>query len=309
MTNDTTAWFGRIMDIAVDDRDRVYVADWLRFLIVRVDVETGQTTVMGREGEGPAEFRAPRFIVPLDAGDVGVYDYLLRRFTVFDQQGDLRSSFNLSLMVPYATAVEADGKGHVFVSGAAFDSLADDYVVHRFLLDGTYDGSFGEAELSFATLRDRGRFDGGSMVWDDSREILWISRNGPRFRLQGFRADGTKIHDYLYDEPAHWEPMTRTEERGDGQVLVTGRPRLGTLQLLHVAPDEFVNTRRLTSNGRIEFARISIPDGRVLQRWFEDEDVEGVVLPTAAAPDGTIFDTTARNDTPDVVRYRVRWMR
>lgn len=80
---------GRVACVIESYEDRVHC----------VDREGGGVGSFGREGEGPGEFGGPAVLVRGDRGTIGVMDYELSRFSVFEPSG----AFVSSVTVPGVT--------------------------------------------------------------------------------------------------------------------------------------------------------------------------------------------------------------
>jgi 6-bladed beta-propeller len=80
---DGPAAFGRIMDVKLGRRGRVYVADDLRHAVFVFDSVGRFVRSVGRRGNGPGEFQAP-WRIALDASDsLFVWDVSLARVSVY----------------------------------------------------------------------------------------------------------------------------------------------------------------------------------------------------------------------------------
>ncbi len=95
--------FGNVSSVAFDGAGRLYVLDSQVSQIFLVD--TGGTLIrtIGREGDGPGEFRSVRGMVAMDDGRLVVRDLGHRAYHVFDPNGDIermvRMAGNPSLMI------------------------------------------------------------------------------------------------------------------------------------------------------------------------------------------------------------------
>jgi hypothetical protein len=65
----------------------IVVADRLGARVTFLAPDGAIRRVVGREGSGPGEFRAPMAVLPCSADSLFVFDYLLRRVTVLDGHG------------------------------------------------------------------------------------------------------------------------------------------------------------------------------------------------------------------------------
>ena len=78
--------------MAVDGSGRVYVADQSPVVIKQYDSTGAFIRTIGREGEGPGEFRAA--YIALRGNRLMVHDPRLQRTTLFDTSGALVRSFH-----------------------------------------------------------------------------------------------------------------------------------------------------------------------------------------------------------------------
>jgi len=116
--------------LAVDRAGRLYVSDH----VVKVFAADGRfLTIIGRDGEGPGEYRAA-FIATADRQLI-VQDPVLARLTVYDPSGRYLRSWSTICCAPAPPA--ADDHGRILVLAPA---PVDTLVEHRYLrfrLDGT----------------------------------------------------------------------------------------------------------------------------------------------------------------------------
>ena len=77
------------------DERTACVADSYETRVRCVHAEDGVVGVFGREGEGPGEFGGAADLVRGDRGTIGVVDYKLSRFSVFEPSGAFVSSVSL----------------------------------------------------------------------------------------------------------------------------------------------------------------------------------------------------------------------
>jgi hypothetical protein len=82
---------GRPTAAAVDADGVVWVADALNHNLRRVDLESGESTVIGREGQGPGEFRRPEGVV-VGNGEVWVLDFGNGRIQRLSRLGEAMDS-------------------------------------------------------------------------------------------------------------------------------------------------------------------------------------------------------------------------
>lgn len=101
----------------IDEAGRIYVADEDPAKIKVFD-STGQfVRTIGRDGEGPGEYRAP-FLAPM-GNELVVQDPQLRRVTVYDSSGQVLSTFRSGCCIWGQESVSVDDSGHVWIRTAA----------------------------------------------------------------------------------------------------------------------------------------------------------------------------------------------
>lgn len=131
--------FGRVSDVALDRRGRVYVADDLNHHVAVFGSDGRFIANLGRQGSGPGEFTNP-WLVRVDPGDsVFVWDMGAARISVFGP--DLR--YRRSFATPPSwiiNGMEFLPNGELVV--AAYGP-GEQRPLHRLRRDGTRVGSFG----------------------------------------------------------------------------------------------------------------------------------------------------------------------
>jgi hypothetical protein len=122
--------FGVINDVLVDARDNVYLLD-LQLSEVRVfNIDGEYVRTIGREGEGPGEFRYPTSMLFLPDGKLGVIQPSASRLILFDAEGN--PAGDLRIQPP-------DGKGFFRLEGGR---LAGDQLAMRYQLGDKKKGSW-----------------------------------------------------------------------------------------------------------------------------------------------------------------------
>lgn len=79
--------FSRIMGLTVDASSRIWVLDGQTRTLRVFDDSGALVRTIGREGQGPGEFRAPAALFPGDEGRVWAVDMGNQRYTAFDSGG------------------------------------------------------------------------------------------------------------------------------------------------------------------------------------------------------------------------------
>lgn len=118
--------------VALDDQGRIYVADQNPALIKVFDDSGKLVRTIGKEGEGPGEFRQP--ILAVRGRHLLVHDPRLARTTLFDTAGTLVRSWASSCC--YWATIALDTLGHAAIpTMGGNDSTLIRYA--RFRLDGS----------------------------------------------------------------------------------------------------------------------------------------------------------------------------
>jgi hypothetical protein len=94
--DDEEYYLYRPSDLALDSQGNLFVLDHKGHCVKKFDPEGNHLTTFGREGEGPGEMDRA-FRIAIDSEDnVVIYDTSLRRFSFFDNSGELLDSIHLS---------------------------------------------------------------------------------------------------------------------------------------------------------------------------------------------------------------------
>ena len=88
--------FGLIEDALVDEEGNAYLLDSVLSTIYVVSPDGEILRTLGREGDGPGEFRFARELIFLPAGALGIMEMMPGKIVVVDREGDPRPSFALS---------------------------------------------------------------------------------------------------------------------------------------------------------------------------------------------------------------------
>lgn len=98
--------------IVVDSRDKV---------VQLVDMRTGATTKVGREGSGPGEYQFPRSVLAMPNNETFLVDPMQTRFLRIDALGKVVETISYpSGMGPGMQAVGADVQGRIYWEGSSF---------------------------------------------------------------------------------------------------------------------------------------------------------------------------------------------
>lgn len=125
----TEAYFTDISSVVRLASGDLVVADAGGQELVLVVRESGRIRVLGREGEGPGEYRAPQMIFAHQGDSVLLYDPQLLRVSVFDGRAQYRRAVSVGTLGGAASPLSADDRGQVFFRG--LNGVDDDGPVMR----------------------------------------------------------------------------------------------------------------------------------------------------------------------------------
>ena len=284
-TDDEDEFFGVIMQIAMDDAGNLYLLD-SQLHQINVYSSGGEfIRAIGREGEGPGEFRRPGDMMFLPDGNMGVVQSMPGKIVVLTPEGDPVGN--------HPVPGDKDGTqfflgcrsaGDHFVLGVNYFSRGDDGFKTIFKMIGVnsqgdqtaeYFGS--ETKRDFANLVfDEKDLSGFGVLWDvgpDGR--VYANREFEEYRIDVWNADGSMDRSITRE----YEPRKRTPAE----------------------MDEASKRFRVVINGREPERKISKTD-RDIQRLYTREDGALWVLSSRGgldAPDGVlgtfdVFDQDGR---------------
>jgi hypothetical protein len=101
--------FEEIGAIAVDDADRIYVADWKASRIKIFDKNGLYLKTLGRKGQGPGEFDSINSLQIIDHNKLVVFDGHQRRLSFFNLDGVFERSLIIQQLSPLEIEIGPDG--------------------------------------------------------------------------------------------------------------------------------------------------------------------------------------------------------
>ena len=161
---------GRV--VVVDARERaIRIADFAR----------GTATQIGREGQGPAEYRSPRTTLSWHGDTVLVYDGGNRRLLKVAPDGTLRGEITIPGAVFADRGVSpmayADSSGAIYLQITPHDFLRDERILRRGVLARWVPGTERLDSLAPLTEREPGRPTRGAVHF--ARQDAWgVTRDG-----------------------------------------------------------------------------------------------------------------------------------
>jgi hypothetical protein len=243
--------FGRLTGVTITRSGRILVADG-HALTVRVFGRDGAYLFsMGREGDGPGEFRSIDGVAHDPRGETSyVRDPILNRISLFDAEGGYQRSWQLSR--PFAqlnrrTSLWVDGQQRIFdltqlgttmsvdsVGVVSYDSdgtVLDTTLIaatspHRLLLVGPDGTPVAAALVPFAAfVRAAVAPDGAVFGGTGEAYEVKVFRNGRLVRLMSSVAGARQVPDWATDT---LEAVTRglMEHAPDGHIEGEELPRL-----------------------------------------------------------------------------------
>lgn len=320
--DDEVYYFGRVGDVAVRADGQMYAVDAdASHVKVLAPNGTLQDTI-GREGQGPGEFRRPSEVVLARDDSIYVLDGYWGRISVFDPAGD----FAYSIMArsegghPNNMMVSTEGKEFYFSYSPGSRTIVQEgagYAVRRARASGEVGDSlftarpvqFAWRELDRGTRFMRVPFARGShfaygpderihYAWSDSLRVVRYTREGA-------------VQDVI-EIPFEYVPVTENEREealgdrsGEDRTLVEEK-----MPSTKPAFDHFL----IDDRGRYWFGRPTTdPDST--DWWLTDPEekrVETGTLPSEVrlevVTDGHAYgQTTTDNGAPVLVRYEVEF--
>lgn len=107
--------FGQILDLAVRRDGSIFVADLLPQSVRQFDSTGGFVRQIGREGDGPGEYRSLLGIAILPDGTLATWDSRNRRVSVYDSTGLYLRGLNVGAGVYASEAFQVDTLGRFYV--------------------------------------------------------------------------------------------------------------------------------------------------------------------------------------------------
>ena len=311
--------------IAVDPAGRMYVEDRAPLAIKVFDRSGAFVRTIGREGDGPGEYRSP--ILGVHGPHLVVQDPRLARLTVYDTSGTLLRSWPSACCHYRSIAVDGEGRIMVAASSEMKPEYSDAFL--RFTIEG---------ELIDTVWVPKG---GEQRYWE-------VSIRGGRMRrsipftpsdVESFTPDGLLAHawtaDYRYAlirPPADtvrivskaWTPVERPESQRrrvlDG-IVEQQTKQIGAEAVARTYHFDDIPAMATPISGfEIDpagYVWISSFTGDTLHRAFDVFDADGVYLGRVPAPwgpdtyvqwrgaDELVTLGESEDGLPEIVRYRI----
>jgi hypothetical protein len=303
LTSETTVpTIGRLGGVALLGR-QVWITDigFKRLLILDPD---GHGSVVGREGQGPGEFRFPIFAASCGASSVVIFDAGNRRLTRYSATRALLGAFDVDVPAWNTKGLACDSTGQIFLSASAQGIAERRSVVHRFGRDGRYIGSAIPASVDYPSDDERLQSDGGPLAVYPPSNHIWFARAGPRFEVYELSSSG-KIERHL-TFPTSFNPVWTPRLAlipGQGGTQVSSKPLLGAIGLFFVAPDTLMCLSLVDDTWNYRFDLLSAITGRLISSWRR-RILPDQLRPVGGDGQGHVF---LRSVDGDLSLYRVRF--
>lgn len=107
--------FGQIQDLSVGSDGSIFVADLHPQSVKRFDARGQFVRQIGREGEGPGEYRSLLGLEMLSSGELAVWDLGNRRVTIYGAAGEYARSFPVTFGVFARRALVVDSADRFYI--------------------------------------------------------------------------------------------------------------------------------------------------------------------------------------------------
>lgn len=272
-TDNEDEFFGVIMQIATDDQDNIYLLD-SQLHQVNIYTKDGEfIRTIGREGEGPGEFRRPGDMMIMPDGNIAVVQAMPGKIVLLSPEGDPIGNHPVpgSDGTQFFMGCRRSGDG--FVVGVTAFSRGEDGFKNIFKMirvnpagDQTAQYFDMENKRDFANLVfDEKDMNGFTMQWkvgSDGR--VYAARTFDDYRIDVWNADGTPDRSILR--------AYQSRKRSPAEM------------------DKASNSFRVMINGREPEKRISETDRDIQGMYTRDDGTLWVLSSRGgiASPDGKI---------------------
>ena len=269
-TDDEDEFFGVIMQIATDNQGNIYLLDSQLHQVNIYTADGEFIRAIGREGEGPGEFRRPGNMMIMQNGNVAVVQAMPGKIVLLSPEGDPIGNQQVPGGDDTQFFMGCRRSGDGFVLGVTAFSRGEDGFKNIFkMIRVSPEGEqtahyFGmENKRDFANLVfDEKDMNGFTMQWDvgtDGR--VYAARSFDEYKVDVWKADGTPDRSILR--------AYKSRERSPAEM------------------DKASNSFRVIINGREPEKRIS----------KTDRDIQGMYT----RDDGTLWVLSSRGgiDAPD----------
>jgi len=195
--------FSQIRGIAVDDEERIYVADRKGSHIKVFDKNGKYLRTVGRKGQGPGEIGGPRSVSITSENEIMVPDLFIRRLAFFTLEGKFIKNISTAKMDLMTTKI--DSKGNIISIDAVREEENSRYELKKFDSDMNYLFSLGSSPLP-----DPSRFNPFMAVlrWDLTSTDQIVCGYPKTYEIKIYDSEGNVVRKILKDH----DPIEITKE-------------------------------------------------------------------------------------------------
>lgn len=283
--------FGRIMDVAIDGRGRILIADDLQHAVLVFDHEGQFLRSLGRQGDGPGEFQAPWRIAVDPQDSIFVWDTQLARMSIFSPTLAFVRSFAISpAWLVNSMKFLPDGSLLVTAYGAA-----DGLTLRTLRRQGGAVTAFGPKASAEGLAGFEASLLGGTA--DLTRNGIVFSRKSP-YELWQFGFDGGTVRRCIGNPDWTTRPTEVVSDDRRGQSLAWNR-FVHSSRVIALSDSLFLNVILDPVNDRRVVDLVSA-DCRLIRRTQLDTPVNFVRYKNGSL-------VAARTlDYPEVIVYELR---
>ncbi|MCP4546241.1 MAG: 6-bladed beta-propeller [bacterium] len=272
-TDDDDEFFGVICDVLRDDGGEVYLLDRQLSQVNVFDSDGGFLRIIGREGEGPGEFRDPSSIFHMPTGELGIVQTRPGGIVLLERDGQPGRLFSLPRSddggMRRIQAGDSRG-GNIVIWGMNFRRKDDTFTRMRMIMgldsEGEmtciYDQTLSEVNMARRVIAED---DGFNLRWALGPDGRVFVNDDFGYRLQVWNADGTPDRiigrDYELEMRSQGqidEKRDQIRERYQSRGRGRRRPRTSNLEvevsphrqsILWFSIDDHGNTWLLSGRG------------------------------------------------------------
>ena len=210
----------------IDTLGNFWILDDIACRILKYNREGELVKIIGREGEGPGEFKWPQSIDVDRKGNIYVCDLYNSRISIFDNRGNLSNSF-ITLGGHACSRVRVDSVYNIFIVGikSGVPTIVEP-CIHKYTFDGKYLKSFYQPDKKAKEVRllvpiymDIGSNNHIYLIETTSYKLCELSTDGKIIRKFGRKAP---FYKPPYKRPTNMESEDwLTTWTGVSEIVVT----------------------------------------------------------------------------------------
>jgi len=201
--------------ITTDDKGNIYIVSRGDHEIQKFDITGRMIGRIGREGQGPGEFRGPTQVVPWN-DKIVVMDNYNRKFQIFNRNGEYEDGFLLTKFGGFDFTISKDG----IILMSPYQEVTDDSrLIHSFSLEGYSLGTFGKP---MEVNGNRSLHNETKLAFNDEDELFVAFRNLAvvrKYSLKGELLGSYEIEHKKIQENALFNRTAPPAEGGGTQVM------------------------------------------------------------------------------------------